>query len=48
MAKLEDKIRWERFQPTLPVRGVTLALQEMYERDIFQPTLPVRGVTLRY
>ena len=35
-----------RFQPTLPVRGATWGLLQLYQVvDEFQPTLPVRGAT---
>ena len=34
-----------KFQPTLPVRGVTQELHCSYGGEVFQPTLPVRGVT---
>ena len=33
------------FQPTLPVRGVTLSAYTSCIMSRFQPTLPVRGVT---
>ena len=32
-------------QPTLPVRGATKTMLELYGVDEFQPTLPVRGAT---
>ena len=33
------------FQPTLPVRGATVAAQNEVHIVVFQPTLPVRGAT---
>ena len=35
------------FQPTLPVRGVTVMGDGAKTAKEFQPTLPVRGVTLK-
>ena len=35
------------FQPTLPVRGVTVMGDGAETAKEFQPTLPVRGVTLK-
>ena len=33
------------FQPTRPVRGVTIATKVLICNGVFQPTRPVRGVT---
>ena len=33
------------FQPTLPMRGVTLVVANQETLTLFQPTLPMRGVT---
>ena len=36
----------ERFQPALPLRGVTTDKERAYvANDVFQPALPLRGVT---
>ena len=35
-----------KFQPALPMRGVTRPATKRVERDIFQPALPMRGVTV--
>ena len=35
----------ERFQPALPMRGVTGLQLAMAGEELFQPALPMRGVT---
>ena len=35
-----------RFQPALPMRGVTLCPTLLCKEVLFQPALPMRGVTL--
>ena len=35
----------DKFQPTRPVRGVTMLIKMVYFLHLFQPTRPVRGVT---
>ena len=41
----EDAPIQDRFQPALPMRGVTLFLAFHTPFDRFQPALPMRGVT---
>ena len=34
-----------KFQPALPMRGVTYVRRKYYVHSVFQPALPMRGVT---
>ena len=42
------EIRRRRFQPALPMRGVTYLDSIINWIDAFQPALPMRGVTVVY
>ena len=38
-------LKWCRFQPALPMRGVTAYRPTTHCKAVFQPALPMRGVT---
>ena len=44
MARTAEEIL-DKFQPALPMRGVTKLTRYSRAEDVFQPALPMRGVT---